>query len=99
VVLLEKYHENLSLHAKSLASDKEAVILAARELGYYQSNEGRIILANGKTDGRTGYIVGTFVKPYKAKDSNNLLLIIIALLSGSAAAIISWNYIQEVRRR
>ncbi len=98
VVLLEKYHENLSLHAKRLASNKEAVILAARELGYYKSNEGRIILAGGTGKTESSYTVGTFMKPFKAKESNGALLLIIALVLGSAAAIISWSLIEERRR-
>ncbi len=98
VILLEKYHENLRWHAKRLASDKEAVILAARELGYYKSNEGRIVLANGSADTGHNYTVGTFVKPYKAEETNGMLLLFLSVVSGAAAAVICWSLIEEKRR-
>jgi cell division protein FtsB len=98
---LEDYHSDLALHAKSLASDRKAVMLAARELGYYQADEGRIVLENGYKPTSSGsFAVGAFIKPYESEKSPIFVLKLVAIFMGAIATLLTWNlFTSEGKKR
>jgi cell division protein FtsB len=88
---LEKYQNDLGNQAKKLATDKNAVLLEARTLGYYEADEGRIVLAEAYKPQGKGYTLGTFIRPYKSEAVDTSLLKIVALCAGFLTTILCWN--------
>jgi cell division protein FtsB len=84
VAELETYHTNLKNGARRLTDSREAVALAARELGYYREGEERIILSGGTglAKGKETYKVASFIKPFRPERGKSDIVRLLSIIPG-----------------
>lgn len=88
---LEQYHLELKTSAQLLTDSRDAVALAARQLGYFQEGEKRILLTGGKAgfSGSEPYRLASFIKPFKSRRERSDLLRILSVIPLLIAVIIA----------
>jgi cell division protein FtsB len=85
---LSVIHTNLNAQLERLVSDKETIALLARQLGYFEENEGSIRIP-GYRAGRNSYVIGSIVFRSKRDTGAREVIRIAALGLGALTFVCS----------